>query len=91
MKKAEKTSTEKEAIIAEYLLGEESYRHLGLKHGIDFRLIHLWVTKFQGRPVRKLKPKSVLKNEAVDQLPTNVRELQYHSDIIKKVLGTNFI
>jgi len=76
MKKAEKTLTEKEAIIAEYLLGEESYRQLGLKHGVDFRLIHLWVTKFQDRPVRKLKPKSVLKNEAVDQLPTDVRELQ---------------
>jgi len=76
MKKTKKTSTEKEAIIAEYLLGEESYRQLGLKHGVDFRLIHLWVTKFQGRPVRKLKPKSVLKNEAVDQLPKDVRELQ---------------
>ena len=76
MKKREKTTTEKEAIIAEYLLCETSYRQLGLKHGIDFRLIHSWVTKFQGRPVRKSKPKSVLKRESTDQLPTDVKELQ---------------
>jgi len=76
MKKTEKTTTEKEAIIAEYLLGETSYRQLGLNHGIDFRLIHSWVTKFRGMPVRKSKPKSVLKNEETGQLPTDVRELQ---------------
>ena len=76
MKKTEKTVTQKEAIIAEYLLGEVSYRQLGLKHSIDFRLIHSWVTKFQGRPVRKSTPKSVLKNEATEHLPTDVRELQ---------------
>jgi len=76
MKKREKTVLEKEAIIAEYLLGEASYRQLGLKHGIDFRLIHSWVTKFQGKPVRKSKPKSELKNGVSEQLPTDVRELQ---------------
>ena len=31
---------EQEAIIAEYLLGEISYRSLGKKYRIDFRLIH---------------------------------------------------
>jgi len=40
MKETEKTTKEKEAIIAEYLLGEKSYRQLGNQYDIDFRLIH---------------------------------------------------
>jgi len=43
---------EKEAIIAEYLTGNLSYRKLGIKYGIDFRLIHLWVMKHQGTITR---------------------------------------
>ena len=30
-------NTNREAIIAEYLTGDYSYRQLGVKHGIDFR------------------------------------------------------
>ncbi len=33
----------KEAIIAEYLSGGITYRHLAEKHGIDFRTINYWV------------------------------------------------
>ncbi len=43
-----KTIIEKEAIIAEYLTGETSYRKLGNRYGIDFRMIHSWVMKYQG-------------------------------------------
>ena len=42
----DKKGLEKEAIIAEYLTGEISYRKIGEKYGIDFRLIHSWVSKF---------------------------------------------
>ena len=70
----DKKHIEKEAIIAEYLLGNFSYRQLGLKHGIDFRMIHSWVTKFKGKPMRKSKP--VIKNEELEQLPTDVKLLQ---------------
>jgi len=77
MKKTEKTTTEKEAIIAEYLLGDMSYRQLGLKHGIDFRLIHLWVTKFKGKPVSQRKSKKVKQQESkTESLPTDVKLLQ---------------
>lgn len=67
---------QKEAIVAEYLLGETSYRHLGKKYGIDFRLIHSWVMKFQGNPIRKstkASPKDKVVNE---QLPLDVKLLQ---------------
>ena len=40
---------EKEAIIAEYLAGEFTYVNLRLKYGIDYRVIHLWETKCQGK------------------------------------------
>lgn len=77
MTKNSKTTTEQEAIIAEYLLGEKSYRQLGIKHSIDFRLIHYWVTKFKGKPVRKQKSrKENLQNQATELLPTDVRLLQ---------------
>ena len=54
---------EKEAIISEYLVGESSYRKLGIKYGVDFRIVHLWVMKDQGRspkPTMKLKQKKEL-------------------------------
>jgi len=44
----DKKAIEKEAIIADYLTGNCSYRKLGTKYGIDFRLIHSWVMKYQG-------------------------------------------
>ncbi len=77
MKKREKTTTEKEAIIAEYLLGEKSYRQLGLQHEIDFRLIHSWVTKFKGKPVSERKSKKQKQQELTTELlPTDVKLLQ---------------
>jgi len=44
-----KKEIEKEAIIAEYLVGESSYRKLGMKYGVDFRNVHSWVIKYQVR------------------------------------------
>ena len=77
MKKTEKTIQEKEAIIAEYLLGEKSYRQLGLQHNNDFRLIHSWVTKFKGKPVSKRKSKKEKQQEVpTEVLPTDVKLLQ---------------
>jgi transposase-like protein len=80
IKKREKTIPtaiwKKESIIAEYLLGEISYRQLGFTHNIDFRLIHSWVKKFQGRQVQKSKQKLVVKHAPIEQLPTDVKELQ---------------
>jgi transposase-like protein len=73
-KKSEKSIQEKEAIIAEYLLGETTYRALGQKHGVDFRLVHSWVTKFQGKPVGKQKEKS--DKSIKSDVPTDVRQLQ---------------
>ena len=41
----EKKAIDKSAIIADYLTGTNSYRKIGIKYGIDFRLVHSWVTK----------------------------------------------
>lgn len=66
---------EKEAIIAEYLTSKISYRKLGSKYGIDFRLIHSWVMKYQGK---KPKPSTLpkLKEEEQPPLPIEVKQLQ---------------
>ena len=77
MRKSDKTVQEQEAIIAEYLLGDTTYRKLGAKHGVDFRAIHHWVTRFQGKPVRKVKPKiEPIGNLPQEELPTDVKQLQ---------------
>ena len=77
MKKKTKTKQEQEAIIAEYLLGEKSYRQLGLQHSIDFRLIHWWVTKFKGNLMSKQNSKKEkLQELTTELLPTDVRLLQ---------------
>jgi len=75
MKKPGKTNQEKEAIIAEYLLGDISYRKLGEKYRIDFRLIHSWVSKFQGKLLKKSKLK-VSASQTEESLPTDVKQLQ---------------
>lgn len=75
MKKTGKTNQEKEAIITEYLLGDISYRKLGEKHSIDFRLIHSWVSKFQGKSLKKSKLK-VSASQTEESLPTDVKQLQ---------------
>jgi len=57
MRKSTKNIQEQEAIIAEYLTGELSFRKLGEKHGVDFRVIHYWVSQFQGKICDKEKTK----------------------------------
>ena len=77
MKKSEKTIQEQEAIIAEYLMGDSTYRELGNKYGVDFRRIHSWVSKFQGKQVKKVKPKIKLNDDLPqEELPTDVKQLQ---------------
>jgi len=75
MRKRVKEIQEKEAIIAEYLMGETTYRKLAKKYNIDFRTIHSWVTKFQGKSVKKEKPQNV-KKQSEETLPTDVKQLQ---------------
>lgn len=77
MEKTGKTIQEREAIIAEYLMGGTTYRKLEKKHNIDFRTIHSWVQKFQGRSVSKEKYKNpATESEQQEQLPTDVKLLQ---------------
>ena len=77
MRKSDKSVQGQEAIIAEYLLGDTTYRKLGAKYGVDFRAIHHWVTRFQGKPVRKIKTKIKLNDDLPkEELPTDVKQLQ---------------
>lgn len=71
----DKKVIDKEAIIAEYLTGNISYRKLGLRCGIDYRLIHSWVMKYEGKNQPKISKSKV---EEVDEipLPTDVKKLQ---------------
>jgi transposase-like protein len=77
MKKTGKTTQERESIIAEYLMGETTYRTLEKKYNVDFRTIHSWVRKFEGKSVSKEKSqKSAKQSEQSEQLPTDVKALQ---------------
>ena len=58
---------EKESIVAEYLLGNHTYRQLGKKHNIDFIIIHSWVIKFKG----KSKPSSTKVNPPLPESGSN--------------------
>ena len=77
MRKFDKTVQEQEAIVAEYLTGNLSFRKLGVKHGVDFRLIHDWVSRFQGKTVTKRKSKTKVDELLPPEiLPTDVKQLQ---------------
>jgi transposase-like protein len=55
MKITSKTEEQKEAIVAEYLLGGGSFLFLGKKHDVDFRIIHSWEMQFKGNQKAKIK------------------------------------
>lgn len=72
------TKHQKEGIITEYLTTEITYRELGKKHGLDFRTIHAWVQRFQGKMRNRKpyqKPSKVTGNTDV-ALPSEVKKLQ---------------
>ena len=75
MGKTYKTETEKEAIVADYLLGGKTIRKLGEEYGIDFRTIHHWVQKFRGKRPMKKKSKQEPTLPDSDQ-PCDVKKLQ---------------
>jgi hypothetical protein len=59
------------------LLGDTTYRKLGAKHEVDFRVVHYWVSRFQGKPVKKAKPTNKLNDDLPrEELPTDVKQLQ---------------
>ena len=92
MTKTIKTIHEKEAIIAEYLTGKPSYRKLGAKYGIDFRMIHSWVMEYQGKNQRPKGASSpVLSNETplpmeVNHLQKENRRLQLHNKFLNAII-----
>ncbi|HTO15215.1 MAG TPA: hypothetical protein VLZ83_05575 [Edaphocola sp.] len=54
----------------EYLLGNISYRQLGLKHGVDFRVVHSWVKRFKSIEMKKPKKISTIDlSDLQSQLP----------------------
>ncbi|MCF8428463.1 MAG: hypothetical protein K9H61_13665 [Bacteroidia bacterium] len=66
----------KEGIIAEYLTGNTSYRKLGEKWGVDFRIIHSWVMKYKGKS-NKVQPKpSEVSVGKSGPLPMEIKKLQ---------------
>ena len=91
----EKNGIDKEAIIAEYLMGETTYGKLEKKHGIDFRLIHSWVKKFQGKLLWKEKPlKSVNHSQKeepvlstdIKKLQAELRKAQLHNKLLNAII-----
>lgn len=59
MSNSSQSNQEKESIVAEYLLGNHTYRQLGKKHNVDYRVIHSWVMKFKGK-LKSPSPKVTL-------------------------------
>lgn len=87
----DKKIIEKEAIIAEYLTGDFSYRKLGIKYGIDYRLIHSWVMKYQGKkrigtPMPKEKKEEVPLSNEVKQLQRELRKAQLHNKLLNAMI-----
>ncbi|TAF78810.1 MAG: hypothetical protein EAZ51_08810 [Sphingobacteriales bacterium] len=71
----DKKIVEKEAIIANYPTGNLSYLKIGIKYGIDFRLIHSWVMRYPGKK-RKYSPKPKEQKEEEFPLSNEVKQLQ---------------
>ncbi len=83
---------EKEAIIAEYLVGGTTYRKLESKYGFDFRLIHSWVMKYQGKkqkPITLSKPKEVEESPLpsdIKALQAELRKVRLHNELLNAMI-----
>jgi transposase-like protein len=81
----------KEAIVAEYLTGDYSFRQLGAKYGIDFRKIHYWVSNYKGnikpnkKALKKEDPVAVSSTE-VKQLQAELRKAKLHNEVLEEML-----
>jgi transposase-like protein len=91
----EKTTVNREAIIAEYLTGEITFRQLAAKYGVDFRTIHYWVSSYKGKitPKAKLRKNSLQSEIAPVVLPAEVKKLQaelrkakLHAEVLEEML-----
>ncbi len=56
MRSKYKSPHEREAIVAEYLMGNGSFCYLSYKHEVDFRAIYSWMMKFKGKKKVKIAP-----------------------------------
>lgn len=86
----EKRTINKEAIIAEYLTGDYSYRQLGNKYGIDFRNIHTWVNRYKGKVKSKrdtIEPQiQEVQPREVKQLQAELRKAKLHAEVLEEML-----
>lgn len=81
----------KEAVIAEYLTGDYSYRQLGAKYGIDFRKIHSWVSKYKGKtkPIKKIAQSEASVSTVsaeVKQLQAELKRAKLHNEVLEEML-----
>jgi transposase-like protein len=82
----------REAIIADYLTGEYSYRQLGAKYGIDFRKIHSWVSNYKGKikppkkVVKKVEQIVATTSPEVKQLQAELRKAKLHNEVLEEML-----
>ena len=81
----------REAIIAEYLTGDYSFRQLGAKYGIDFRKIHYWVSNYKGNikpnkmAVKKEEPVGISSSE-VKRLQVELRKAKLYNEVLEEML-----
>lgn len=79
MRKKKEVFIDREAVVAEYHRGDTTYRKLAEKYGVDFRIIHSWVTRHKGISIRVKKSKKTVpppQPEETEQLPTDLKQLQ---------------
>jgi transposase-like protein len=88
----EKKAIDKSAIIADYLTGTNSYRKIGIKYGIDFRLVHSWVMKYQGKSKKQIiklpdqKIEEIPVSKEVKQLQEELRKARLHNKLLNTMI-----
>ena len=82
----------REQIIAEYLTGSTSYRKLGTKYGIDFRVIHSWVMSYQGKNGKKVKSSALKQSPPISEckeielLKKELATAQLHAKLLNTII-----
>ncbi len=92
----DRQNNQKEAIIAEYLVGGISFRKLSAKYGIKHQSIHNWVQEYQGKKrIRKpsikkvstvITPDEIPLSTEVKQLQKELRKAQLHNKLLNAII-----
>lgn len=76
----------KHQIVSEYLTGNESYKSLGDKYGVQARTIQSWVRAFRKQSRSSSEPMIIEQDKHAKELQKQLEQVQLKNDLLEEML-----